>query len=455
MRCHYSFYSFITHTYNSDTCALLKKWFSLNLELIKSSLRVKFLSNCKRSNIVPKHFNIEYLTKFTFYHDKSKICWSKYTNMFINKLLNLEISDNIKKRHHLITSIYRCTRKIEEMLPWHICNKFFYTKGRSLRECYIREKKRLSTKFAHLITGGNPFTATKTIDNIKYYCSSNNHSTRYTFNKPLVAKTTHLIELKSTNFNDNSVRLLEPKEAWFVNASNTSVPDEVIGLLQLGEDFCLPSHNKDRDIVEYIKSIENNFNKLRLRNSNTFRNKLFPLIKSIKNNGTSKMDTEILAAVSITKRFVLNNPNVIFTRADKGNTVVALDRMEYINKMEINLADSNTYTRIQRNPINKITEHLKKTLKRWLQKEYITDHIHARLNSTNAILPRAYGLPKIHKADRPLRTIVSSIGSPLHNLSTYMLKILQKSFSTPDSSFKNSITLVKNLRKFTFPTNFV
>jgi len=250
------------------------------------------------------------------------------------------------------------------------------------------------------------------------------------------------------------VRLLEPKEAWFVNASNTSVPDEVIGLLQLGEGFCLPSHNKDRDIVEHIKSIENNFNKLRLRNSNTFRNKLFPLIKSIKNNGTSKMDAEILAAVSITKRFVLNNPNVIFTRADKGNTVVALDRMEYINKMEINLADSNTYTRIQRNPINKITEHLKKTLKRWLQKEYITDHIHARLNSTNAILPRAYGLPKIHKADRPLRTIVSSIGSPLHNLSTYMLKILQKSFSTPDSSFKNSITLVKNLRNVHIPDEF-
>jgi len=179
------------------------------------------------------------------------------------------------------------------------------------------------------------------------------------------------------------MNLLEPKKAWFVNISNTSIPNNVIGLLRLGEGFCLPIQNKDRNIVECIKSVENNFYKHRSSN-NIFRNKVFPLIKSIKNNNRSKTDLDTLSATSFTKRFVSCNPSVIFTRADKGNTVVALDRIDYINKMKKNLSDTNTYILIQRNSINKVIEDLKKIFKRWLQKEYITGYTHTRLNSTNA-----------------------------------------------------------------------
>jgi len=64
-------------------------------------------------------------------------------------------------------------------------------------------------------------------------------------------------------------------------------------------------------------------------------------------------------------------------------------------------------------------------------------------------------LPKIHKTDYPLRMIVSSIGNPLHNLATYLLKMLQKSFSAPDSNFKNRIEVVKRLKDVHIPANHV
>jgi len=48
-----------------------------------------------------------------------------------------------------------------------------------------------------------------------------------------------------------------------------------------------------------------------------------------------------------------NNPHIIF-KADKSNTVVALDRSEYIAKMENVFSDTNTYTVLQRNPIKKL-----------------------------------------------------------------------------------------------------
>jgi len=79
--------------------------------------------------------------------------------------------------------------------------------------------------------------------------------------------------------------------------------------------------------------VKNNFHKHRLSSKNTFRNKVFSLIKSIKNN-RSETDLDILSAASSIKRFVSCNPNVVFTRADKGNTIVALDKIGYINKME-------------------------------------------------------------------------------------------------------------------------
>jgi len=57
----------------------------------------------------------------------------------------------------------------------------------------------------------------------------------------------------------------------------------------------------------------------------------------------------------------------LFTRADKGNTVVALDRKDYISKMENYLADTNTYTILKRNLVNKLLINLKE-LKRIIKK---------------------------------------------------------------------------------------
>lgn len=40
------------------------------------------------------------------------------------------------------------------------------------------------------------------------------------------------------------------------------------------------------------------------------------------------------------------------------------------------------------------------------------------------VIPKAYGLPKVHKELAPMRPMVSYIGSPLYNLSKYYAEIL-------------------------------
>jgi len=88
------------------------------------------------------------------------------------------------------------------------------------------------------------------------------------------------------------------------------MPSEITGLLQLGENFCLPSLNREKDIVEYIKSVEDNFCRLRIHNSSGFRNKLFLLIRDIRKiDGRTETDNNIVSAFSTTKQFMTNNPN--------------------------------------------------------------------------------------------------------------------------------------------------
>jgi len=45
-----------------------------------------------------------------------------------------------------------------------------------------------------------------------------------------------------------------------------------------------------------------------------------------------------------TKLFCYNNQNIIFTRVDKGNVTVALDKYIYTNRIEELLSDINTYS---------------------------------------------------------------------------------------------------------------
>jgi len=160
---------------------------------------------------------------------------------------------------------------------------------------------------------------------------------------------------------------------------------------------------------------------------NQFINFLKPIHKL--DHHMSDTDLKIMNAVTNIKKFVKDNPNILFTRADKG-AVVALNRSEYIDRMEACLSDADTYIIQKRNPINKLLRDLKFMLKRWSDCKYVSSGTYSLLNTSNAILPRAYGLPKIHKAGYPLRIIVSSIGSPLHSLALFLQDLSKKPAST-------------------------
>jgi len=100
---------------------------------------------------------------------------------------------------------------------------------------------------------------------------------------------------------------------------------------------------------------------------------------------------------------------------------------------------------VNKDPVKKITRDLMSLLSRWKKKNYISEITSRSLSLSDGMLPRAYGLPKIHKSNCPLRIIISYIDSPLHAFATYLHNILYKNLPRPASHIANSYELVEKL----------
>jgi len=157
------------------------------------------------------------------------------------------------------------------------------------------------------------------------------------------------------------------------------------------------------------------------------------------------IDKKIITLLESTKKFLKNNPNILFTRADKGSITVALDKNDYINKIDNMLNDTDTYTKINKNPTKKLINDIRVMLAGWKTKEYITQGTYNSIYCSDGNLPRAYGLPKIHKPGLKFRLIISSIDSPTHSLAEFLHTIITKNIIKPPSHIDNSYQLVYKL----------
>jgi len=199
--------------------------------------------------------------------------------------------------------------------------------------------------------------------------------------------------------------------------------------------------------INFIKHIEKNLEKMPESICEPIRNLSIPIINRIFHDRMElKTHNKFISSLlSITKSFTREHPEVFFTKADKGNTTVILNKTDYFNKMTDLLSDTHTYKIIHHNPIRKLLQDLHSLLSRWKNNQFIDLHTYRKLHTTDGLLPRAYGLPKIHKQDCPLRIIISSIGSPLYSLSNFLHNTIKSSIPTPHSFLKNSYHLVSKL----------
>ena len=113
--------------------------------------------------------------------------------------------------------------------------------------------------------------------------------------------------------------------------------------------------------------------------------------------------------------------------------------------------DTNTYTRLSKDPTHKYKNRMINILRKWKRNGPISDKLYWKLYPESEEPPKLYGTPKIHKNNTPLRPIVSSCGSITYNAAKYLASILTPLVGKNCHSIKNTKELVDKLRDLEIP----
>lgn len=117
--------------------------------------------------------------------------------------------------------------------------------------------------------------------------------------------------------------VLESRNGWFVNLFKEQIPEEVVGLLQLDQDFrLLPIFSIDNKLVfEFIKHLEDNFKNLNFPKNiiGDCRNRCVSILNKLKSTTQQRtiVEIDLLNAFHMISRFVKDHPFILFTKADK------------------------------------------------------------------------------------------------------------------------------------------
>lgn len=451
----FRFFNYISYHFGHNSVLSFKSWIKYRKIIIKSRLKAEFLRKCIRLNIIPRHLSTilpNFSTNLTSSRSISalKLC----RHRFIRKLLQIELSDTYSCIRSAHTHIFKISRSLYRDIPMFVCNSFFTRQHRSLYSFFTRQQEKLINKFNRLLS--EHYRDTRDIRPVRYfYCppsqSDSDHNVNFSF-KPVNNRNGAQgwgseVRVDPSCFKGRPQLPLPLNKKWFVNLSSIQIPEDVQCLLQLGDNFSLPFSNRDKLTMDFIKNIECSLTKLPSATQITIRNRSINIINNLPNYSFPESDfnTYIRHLFSSCKEFFKRNDNLIVTRADKGNITVALDKHEYFNKIEELLMDTNTYNVVKKDPTKNLTSRLRDLLTRWKSSEFISPSTYRSLYCSDGLLPRAYGLPKVHKPGCPFRLIVSSVNSPLYNLASFLHCIMFKSFPTALSHVSNSFELVKRL----------
>ena len=196
---------------------------------------------------------------------------------------------------------------------------------------------------------------------------------------------------------------------------------------------------KSPPIIEYIATIEKACTALQQGKAEELRGDVKANIKKIQPPKYNLTREEHKAPEELKK-----DKNRMILTADKGVSIVVIDKEEYTRKAE-ELLSQPSYKTILTDPTNKYKNKLITLLKRIKTEGGIDEATYRRLCPTGASPPKFYGLPKVHKSGMPLRPIVSSIGSVTYVTSKELSRILKPLVGRSPHHVQNNQEFIQQL----------
>lgn len=405
------FYNTIRNTYGPHAVNLMKTYSKLNIKYIKQKNRNIFLLHCKHNQLKPNFL------KFNFNHLVPNNVNLKHkfidvvVKQFVNKTLNLLITDNIHSQNSIKNNIKNTEKKLYETLPTNIVNSF------------IENEKNKYENF---------------------------------FNK---IKNKNIKKINTLKQKQQPPEITQNTTNWIENLSDTQIPDNVQEILSLGPNFAIPTtKNKEVPINDIISSIESNIQELNTTEKDEIRieisNTLTNFQKKQKNKKIPGKQKTFQNKINQTKKFIKNNPQIVILKPDKSNKTVIMNEQQYDEKMNNLLNDKTTYQLVNNDPTKKLQTENNNLIKRWENKCLISPNTAKKLKINNSLSPKIYGLPKLHKPNIPLRPIISCIQSPSKNLSDYLKSIINNIVNKNKHYIKDSWDFKNKIKNIKIPPNY-
>ena len=130
---------------------------------------------------------------------------------------------------------------------------------------------------------------------------------------------------------------------------------------------------------------------------------------------------------------------------DKGSGFFVLSEGDAIKMIEEQLEKTEV---IEEDPTQKYTNKIQKHLCKLRKEKKFTDKEYFDIYSSDLIPPRLYGRVKAQKPEKnyPIRTVVSTIGTPPYRTSKHQVKILQPTLKKSQHKIKNSVEFVNEAK---------
>ena len=374
---------------NSASNKYYNRFFKLKSKIVSIGSDIQFLKTCKKFNISPKFVQIS--VKADSWIGKKVLELSQKT------WINLELKALYAKRNVLEIELYELHLLLTKSLTNPEFQDFLDKTNRMLEVIQHKNKAKISRQEQKLAK------------------LQNNKSNK-------------------TKGIPNTVK----------NISNQTFTEKQLEILNRGLNFMLPPIKTPvQDLVFDVEAAVKY-----LPESDKFNIRKECKL-AIQNRKDTKVNKSITADYKTIKE--LKTKNCFYIKADKSNTVVIMDKDEYINKVQ-DLLNNGPYIKLQNNPVfekgklnfqKQVTDSLKAC------KSLIpSDKFRLKLTTSNPTLPKLYCLPKIHKTGTPMRPIVSGIGSPTYLLSKWLVREFNRFPPPPSFSVKNTADFISSIQNY-------
>ena len=231
-----------------------------------------------------------------------------------------------------------------------------------------------------------------------------------------------------------------------INLSKQKLLEEENDVLSRGLNFAIVTNHIPKQQI--LAEVETGIQRLPENKANLIRNQTINIL-----NQKQKMQSNLTSSEIKTLNNLTKNVEIRICKADKGNSTVILDKTDYDQKMLSLLNDESAYRILNRDSTKCIERRLNSFIYNLFKSQRISQMQYYQLRSTDATAPRLYGLPKIHKKDIPMRSMVSFINSPLYNLSKFLCKLLSPLVGNTEFTVKNSYEFVQFLNSIVLEKN--